>query len=248
MQPSLQDSPRRRALRWLYSPWSVPVVWGGGVLLTVTMGSLAIAASVFGRRAASRFMTAWGRAVCWTNFTGVEVRGRERLEPGRCYVVMPNHSSFFDVFALCGHFGRPHRWVIKKELRRLPVFGLACERIGCAFVDRKNNQAAVARLQEAGTVLDEGMDLMIFPEGTRSVDGQLLPLKKGGFMLALQQGLPIAPVRISGSAAVLPARGLLMMPGRICIEVLPPIETAGYGLEGRDRLMEDLRKALEEGA
>jgi 1-acyl-sn-glycerol-3-phosphate acyltransferase len=191
--------------------------------------------------------TAWAWSLCRANFTRVTVEGREKADPNQSYVIMSNHQSHFDVLAFYGHWGRQFRWVMKQELRKVPGLGPACEAIGHIYVDRSDHQKAIASLQAARRRLEPGVSILFFPEGSRSNDGSLGPFKKGGFVMAQQMGLPILPVTITGSHAVLPSHSFNLLPGTIRIQVHQPIDTMAYAESERERLMEDVRAAIASG-
>jgi 1-acyl-sn-glycerol-3-phosphate acyltransferase len=230
-------------LRWLYAPYNFGVFIPYLVTSTLGFGLATIAAAKVDPRVAFHFGTVWAWLLCRANFTRVTVRGREKADPKRSYVIMSNHQSHFDSLAFYGHWGRQFRWVMKQELRKVPGLGRACEDIGHIYIDRSDRAKAIASLERASKSLPAGTSIMIFPEGHRSDDGRLGELKKGGFMIALEMGLPILPLTIHGAGRVLPGKSLRLLPGSIEITVHDPIETASY--EGdRDRLMADVRAAI----
>jgi len=170
----------------------------------------------------------------WAQFTlacantrGV-VRGQEHVPDGPA-IYMANHSSFFDVFAILGNLDVQFRWVVKKELFKIPLLGLAMKRIGYLSIDRGNHDKAMQSMQLAAQKIQNGTSIMIFPEGTRSSDGSLAyPFKKGGFHLALQAGVPIVPIAISGSRDVLPKHGRTIRPGTITLTIEEPVYPDGH--------------------
>jgi len=191
--------------------------------------------------------TIWAWLLCRLNLTWVTVEGREHARADGSYVIMSNHQSHFDVLAFYGHWARQFRWVIKKELRKVPGLGWYCAAGGHIFIDRSSREAAIRSLQMARPLLDGGVSVMIFPEGTRSRDGRIQAFKKGGFMTALDLGLPILPVSISGSRHVLAAHGRRPLPGCIRIRVHQPIDPTRFGVERRDELMATVREAITAG-
>jgi 1-acyl-sn-glycerol-3-phosphate acyltransferase len=237
----------RRVLRWLYLPYTGCVFLPVLGVSTVAMGSAAMAIAKFSPRAAFHFGTVWAWCLCRLNLTRVRVQGRENAQPGQSYVIMSNHQSHFDVLAFYGHWGRQFRWVMKEELRKVPGIGWYCSAGGHIFLDRSSREAAIRSLRDARSLLEGGISVMIFPEGTRSRDGRLGTMKKGGFMMALDLDLPILPVSISGSRHVLPGRSMRLLPGSIRIKIHPPIDPADYGREGRAALMADVRRAIAFG-
>ncbi|WP_169928233.1 lysophospholipid acyltransferase family protein [Labilithrix luteola] len=181
----------------------------------------------------------------------VRVHGRENVpkDSSRSYLVMSNHVSHYDIPVLYYVLGGRMRMVAKKELFHLPIFGRAIRDAGMIEVDRGNRMRAIASLDQAKAQLASGMPIWIAPEGTRSPSGELLPFKKGGFVLAFEMGVPILPVTIVGTRNVLPAKGLLSTAGAtVDVTIHPLIESSTHAkLErkaARDALMREVRNAI----
>jgi 1-acyl-sn-glycerol-3-phosphate acyltransferase len=160
---------------------------------------------------------------------------------------MSNHVSHADSPALAAVISHPLHWVFKKELSRIPVFGWVLLACGQIMVDRTDPERSKVSLREALTGLSGNNSVMIYPEGTRSRDGNLQPLKKGGFWMALQAGLPIVPVRVSGTREIVAADSLRIRPGNVLVELFPPIPTAGMGMADLPALMRQVREAMLSG-
>jgi 1-acyl-sn-glycerol-3-phosphate acyltransferase len=179
----------------------------------------------------------------------LHVEGREHMLPHETYLVMSNHQSLYDIPVLFQVIGANVRMITKEELFRVPVFGKALAAGGFISIDRSNRRAAIRSLDRARALLASGTHVWIAPEGTRSKTGRLLPFKKGAFYLALEAGLPILPVTLSGTRNALPAKGLRSAPGadvRVTIHAkIDPRPYAARGKEGRDALMEDVRRIME---
>jgi 1-acyl-sn-glycerol-3-phosphate acyltransferase len=122
---------------------------------------------------------------------------------------------------------------------------LSCERAGYIYVDRGDSQKAHESLKIAGQKIRNGASIVFFPEGTRSRDGKLLPFKKGGFVIAVEAGVPILPVTITGSLPLLPRKSLKIMPGNIKMRFHEPIQVNGYSYDTREQLMDRVRKVIE---
>lgn len=185
-------------------------------------------------------------ALCFFRIRVVS-RGRENIDAGTPYIFMSNHTSHADSPALVLALSRPLHWVFKKELARIPVFGWALLACGQIMVDRTSPEKARATLEEAVSGLSGNNSVVIYPEGTRSRDGSLGPLKKGGFWMALRGGLPIVPVRVSGSREVVAAGTLRIRPGTITVDIFPPIETHGKTAADIPELMRRVREAISGG-
>lgn len=212
-------------------------------LNTLVVAPVIVVIATFDQRAAYRVCQLW----VWINLVvcGVRVHAHRlaTLDPRRAYVFMSNHVSQYDVLAVVAALEEFQlRWVAKKELTRIPVFGWALRHTGHIIIDRSNQQQAIASLRAARTQLEEGLSVMIFPEGTRGLTGQpLLPFKKGGFMLALETGFPIVPLAIRGSGRILPRGSLTPRRGDVEVVVGPPIPVDGLD---RDELMQRVRDFL----
>lgn len=182
----------------------------------------------------------------------VTVHGRENaaLRPaGGGFVVMSNHQSHYDIPMLYHALGGSMRMVAKKELFALPVFGRAIRDAGMIEVDRGDRERAIRSLNGAKAQLASGMDIWIAPEGTRSVTGELLAFKKGGFILALETEAPILPVTIQGTRDILPVHGLRSRAGGdVAITIHRPVDSAAiaaaHGDTARDVLMREVRAAI----
>jgi 1-acyl-sn-glycerol-3-phosphate acyltransferase len=187
----------------------------------------------------------------------VSVRGRENIE-ARTYVVMSNHQSHYDVPVLYYVLGGRMRMVAKKELFALPLFGRAIREAGMIEVDRGNRQRAIESLAKAKRQLEGGTHIWIAPEGTRSTlpHGELMPFKKGGFVLALDMGAPILPITIKGTRDVLPSHSIVSRRGvEVHVTIHKPIDTAPFAARSgtgnasdtkaaRDTLMNEVRLAI----
>lgn len=179
---------------------------------------------------------------------GVQVRmeGADKEKLDRPLIVVANHLSWYDVFVLAGFFPGKSRFVAKDELRKIPLFGAAWETCGHVRVNRGNRAEAVRSLNEAGDrIHTERLNVIVFPEGTRSPDGHLLPFKKGAFVLALQTGVPILPVGISGSRGVMAKGSFRIRAGEIVVRVGEPISVEGMTVADRDVLMARARREIE---
>lgn len=199
---------------------------------------------------------AWASRVVANTGMAVHVRGRaharEASERRSGYLVMSNHQSHYDVAVLYDVLGPSMRMVAKRELFELPVFGPAIEAAGFVSIDRQNTESAIASLERVKEKLARGVPVWIAPEGTRSKTGELLPFKKGGFVLALATGAPILPITIRGTRDALRAKGLRSRPGAdVAVTIHPPIDPARFaGLSkraARDGLAEEVRRSIASG-
>jgi 1-acyl-sn-glycerol-3-phosphate acyltransferase len=171
----------------------------------------------------------------------VRVRGLEHLGAGP-YIFAPNHQSNFDIAMLLGYLPGINRFAAKKEMFAEPVLGMVLRTMGMIPIDRDNPLEAIERL--ARLKLD-GTSVIIFPEGTRSRDGNLLPFKKGAFVAAIHLGVPIVPVVCKGTQAIMPKGGYLsIVPGTAELVVLEPVPTEGLTYDDRDRLRELVRQRI----
>jgi 1-acyl-sn-glycerol-3-phosphate acyltransferase len=219
-------------------------------LLTLVIGVPAILLGLLvpGRSRKGRIFRWVTKSYSWVavRLFGVtlETRGLSRVERAKPYVFMSNHASHIDSPALALSIPHPLHWVFKKELSRIPVFGWVLLSLGQIMVDRTDAAQARDALVAAASGLSGNNSVLIYPEGTRSRDGKLKPLKKGGFFLAVRAGLPIVPVRVTGSRDVVPSGSLAVRPGRVVVELFDPIPTAGLSDPDIPDLMAKVRGAL----
>jgi 1-acyl-sn-glycerol-3-phosphate acyltransferase len=174
----------------------------------------------------------------------VTVEGRENIDPKQSYVLVSNHQSQFDIFLLYGWLGIDFRWVMKKELRGVPGIGMACDRLEHIFIDRSDHAAAMATLEDAKKKIVNGTSVMFFPEGTRSRDGKLKRFKKGAFRMALELGLPILPLTVTGTRDVLPADTSDLMPGSARLIIHPPIPVEGLTADDTTKISNQVREVI----
>jgi 1-acyl-sn-glycerol-3-phosphate acyltransferase len=201
------------------------------VLLTVPLALLMVVFGLFdpNGKHVYRIGQFWAWSILRAGGVALKVEGLERLDPGRQYVFMVNHQSNVDIPVLVQSFPMFQlRWMAKKELLWVPFFGWAMWASKHITVDRSKPSDAVKSLQRAKARIAAGISVVIFPEGTRSRDGKLLPFKKGGFLLAAQSGAAIVPVTINGSATLLPAGAWRLQPGVIEVIVGEAISVEGY--------------------
>lgn len=176
--------------------------------------------------------------------TRVALRGRDKIEKGRAYIIMSNHQSLLDPWVLIGKLPLQLRWIIRSGIKKMPVFGYALERMGHVYVDRTKRKGTVASLAKAVQKLKDGSSIVVFPEGTRSKDGQLLNFHKGGAIIAFRSGAPILPVTINGSRFVLPKGTLALMPSKIEVVVGDAIDPNSFDEAEKDKLMAVVRSAI----
>jgi 1-acyl-sn-glycerol-3-phosphate acyltransferase len=224
-------------------------LFAAATVVTVMTGALApplILISFFTRSGTPGYVIARTWAWLVAKFIGVSasIHGAERAVPGASYIVTPNHQSQVDILALMVTLPTRFRWVIKKELVKIPIFGWALARTGAVSLNRSNPREALKTLQQGSDKLMGGWSLLIYPEGTRSPDGNLLPFKKGAFVLAVNTGIPILPVTVNGAAKILPKKSLVVRPGHISITIGDPIPTDGLHDADVPILMEKTRDAI----
>jgi 1-acyl-sn-glycerol-3-phosphate acyltransferase len=186
----------------------------------------------------------WSAVVLGVPGVKVEIKQRGQLDLNKPYVFMANHASMVDIWAMFLRVPVPVRFIAKKQLGRIPVFGWAMRAGRFVFIDRQNAVSARRSIQEAAQRIKSGQSVAIFPEGTRTRDGRLGSFKKGGFHLAIDSGVEIVPLAIRGSRAVMPPGTPLIRAGVVQIEMDEPISTAGLGPGDRQRLLEQVRARI----
>jgi len=174
----------------------------------------------------------------------VEATGIEKLDPNQTYIFTPNHQSLIEVPLFVTYLGRNPAYLGKKEVFKYPIFGFGIKLIGVVPVDRSNSPAAVESAKLATENLRRGKSYVVYPEGTRSKDGRVAPFKKGAFMMAIDAGVPVVPVTVSGATKIMPKAQIKIFPSTVRITVHTPLSTAGYSKANVSELMEKTREKI----
>ena len=223
------------------------VAWPLVALYTVLMGSLSLACSLFDRRGRMQHWCAstWSRMIARTARLDVRVRGAEHLRAGESYVVLSTHQSWMDIPVMLGYLPAQLRIAAKREVFYIPFLGWHMRRSGQIPINRGSTAESIESLQRAARLLGDGVSAFLFPEGTRTRDGSLQPLKKGGFRLAIESGLPIVPVTITGTRRAMPRGSMVLRAGPVEMHLDPPIPTAGLDEADLPALMQKVRNEME---
>jgi len=182
------------------------------------------------------------RISVWLTGTKVEMQGRDKIDPTGTYIFMSNHVSNLDGAILFARIPRRTSILAKKELWRIPVLGWALTLASIVPVERQNREAAIQSVKAAGEVMRHGFNMMLFPEGTRSLDGRLLPFKKGPFHLAMETGFAIVPVTTLGTFEMMPKGKFAAKGGTATLVFHPPIDPGKFG--SREELTEAVATAI----
>ncbi|TNJ36331.1 lysophospholipid acyltransferase family protein [Prosthecochloris vibrioformis] len=169
----------------------------------------------------------WGRFCARVLGIRIDVVGQENYDPAHNYLVLSNHAGMADIPLLLGALQLNLRFVAKEELGKIPLFGWALKTGGYVLIKRGQNKEALKSLFKAAEVLKNGRSVHIFPEGTRSETGSLLPFKRGAFMVAQKCDRPILPVTIIGSSFITPKKSLRIQKGTVKLIIGTPIDTRG---------------------
>ncbi|OGU16221.1 MAG: acyl-phosphate glycerol 3-phosphate acyltransferase [Geobacteraceae bacterium GWC2_53_11] len=216
--------------------------------LTLLFSVSAIFSSLFDSsgRAYSWHARLWGRLGLALNCVRVSISGAEHLPDGPV-IFMSNHQSNFDILSLLAALPCQIHWIAKKELFEIPVFGPSMRRGGYIPLDRGDGRKALQSMDEAAATIHRGKSVVLFPEGTRTPDGNLLPFKRGGFILARKADVPVIPVTINGSGKINPANQIRLYSGNIHITLHPPIAAPSdlRRSEAESWMMENVRNRIE---
>jgi len=217
-----------------------------GVAITAFMSVWAVIFSVFPNadNRIHKIAVLWSQILLWICNAKVEVIGKENFPAKKPHVLMANHQSDFDILIALAYLPGQFRWLAKKELFNIPIFGAAMKSAGYIPIDRQNHESALQSLEEAALRIRNGKSVMTFPEGTRSRDGEIKAFKQGVFHLAIKSGAPIVPITIIGSGRIMPKRSLRIQPGKIKMVIDKPIDTKNYTIENRHALIEKVRNNI----
>ena len=231
-------------LVYLWAPFA-NLLW---YFWTVVMATLSLVLWPFDRTGAMQHWCArwWCRLVAWTIFARIRVQGVDNVRPDRAYVYMANHSSLIDTPALFAYLPYPFRIMAKRGLFFVPFMGWHLATAGHFPIDRGDARKTAKSVRRVVDGVRSGTSIAVFPEGTRTPDGRLQDFKAGAFKIALRAGVPIVPVTIRGTFALLPKTTLAPRPGRVDVIIGKPIETSEYGEKDLPALMERTKAAIAE--
>ncbi|MDP7417172.1 MAG: lysophospholipid acyltransferase family protein [Desulfobacterales bacterium] len=220
------------------------IVWA--ILVTFFWGIVIILASVIihNENFIHNIAKIWAKSILFASRIRVTVTGYSNIDLGRSYIYMSNHQSNFDIPVLLAYLDTQFRWLAKAELFKIPIFGSSMKRAGYISINRSNRRSAFESLKEAARKIRNGVSVLIFPEGTRSRDGNIRAFKKGGFVLAVDSGVPVVPIVIHGTWSIMSKKGIRIKPGNVVIEILKPIETSDYTRKTKDDLMGQVSQAI----
>jgi 1-acyl-sn-glycerol-3-phosphate acyltransferase len=215
---------------------------------TIVLGTISVLSTLVDRT--GDFGHGCARAWSWLilKTTGVKVRveGLERLDPTRSYVFAANHQSIYDIPIVFASLPFQLRIIAKESLGKIPFMGWHLQRTGHVLVDRSKPGAGTVK--KMAKLVAEGHSLIVFPEGTRSTDGVVARFKGGSFVIALDAGLPIVPISITGSRHVMLKGELMVKPGTVTLRVHDPVETAGVSRDAARDLAASVRDVVAAAA
>lgn len=231
---------------WLYQPYKWLILIPFFFIETLIFTFYIFLVSPFSHRLAFYGGVWWAKAMQWATPMPVRVVGRENISEGQSYVIVSNHQSGADIVAIYGSIGMQFRWILKKELRKAPMLGYACEKMQHIFIDRSSARAAYRSIEKAKEILTGGTSVVIFPEGTRSKTGEMGTFKHGAFKMAFELGLPILPITLNGTHNVMSGGLDTLTWGKAEMIIHKPIDTMRYR-DNRDQLIEITRATIAEG-
>jgi 1-acyl-sn-glycerol-3-phosphate acyltransferase len=213
---------------------------------TLALGLLVIVLSFFVRSGNPMHKIArlWGRSILIVSRIKVSVKGLSNIDPSKSYIYMSNHQSNFDIPVLLGYLKVQFRWLAKMELFKIPIFGHAMRKAGYISIDRNNRESAFESLKTAARKIKSGVSVLIFPEGTRSRDGKIRSFKKGGFVMAVDSGVPIVPIVLTGTSSIMTKGRFRINPGKVSMTIHQPIQTSVYTRETKEALMERVQRVI----
>ena len=188
----------------------------------------------------------WSRSVIRLLLLPIKVTGRENVDPKQSYVFVANHQSFLDVFAVYGWLPNNFKWLMKKEIRRVPFVGTACAVAGHIFVDRSNPRAALQSMEKVKKELVDGISTVIFPEGTRTKTGEIGRFKQGAFKIAMDMELPVVPITLNGFYKAMPSGQPFANPfSHLSLHIGKPIDISHF--TDINDAMVHVREKVEQG-
>lgn len=231
-------------MKVLRMAWCIPHL----IIATLAMGGLTILTAAFdhSKRYIGWWPRIWAKWILWATGLSISVDGREYLQPGQQYIFMSNHASALDIPIALSILPGTVVFLAKQELFRIFFFGWSLRAMGSIPVNRSNAREAQRSVNRALKVLQtKVISLILYPEGTRTRDGKLLPFKKGVFFLALNSHLPLVPMAVSGSFEAMPPGSKTISQKSIQVTIGKPIETFGLTDQDRNSLLQDAFTSIQ---
>ena len=227
---------------------AICVAWLGfwASIATIILGIPIMVAGLLSRTGNLAFSISklWAYAMLAVSFVRSEIKNKDKILKGTSYIIISNHQSLCDIIVLVTTLGIQYRWIIKKEILKIPIFGYALYASRNIFIDRSNTASAIESINKGFDRLPKEVSIMVFAEGTRSHDGQIHKFKKGGFITAVMRKIPILPVTVNGSRRVMPKKSFTLKPGKIQVVIGDPIDTSGYTTDTVQELIDKTRQVV----
>ena len=216
------------------------------IITTFMVSSVTIIFGIFGPYSKIIYYSAkaWTNSILFSAGAKLKIEGLEKIDKSKSYIFIGNHQSHFDVLSVFSAIPLTVRFMAKKELFKIPIFGWALYTSGTIRIDRSNRSRAIESMNNALDRIRNGVSVVVFPEGTRSEDGKIRSFKKGGFVLAIKGGIPIIPISVSGSRFILQKHSSRIYPGEIKIVIGDPINSKDYSYQEREKLSEHVRNII----
>ena len=232
----------QRAYRFLYQFFLILVFFP----LTLCCGVVSYIAGFFDRHGnhAHRCLIYWARACLALAGLEVRIRGLERIDPESAYVFMPNHASFLDILLVFAYIPHNFRIIVKQEIFSIPFLGLATRSSGQIPLDRKSPSRGLKSLRRAADLLRQGVSIVVFPEGTRTLDGRIQDFKATLFTLPIRAQVPVVPVLIEGTFQALRRGSVLLEPSTVTMTFYDPVSSEPFNDRDRKNYAEKVRQVL----
>lgn len=227
----------------------IRTAWVAVVALFATLifAPSVMVASLFGSHSPwiDRFVRSWARWIVAAAGIELSVEQGGQIDWSRRFILVANHHSYMDIPTLLCAIPQPVRFMAKKTLFQVPLFGWGLRAAGFIPIDRKDRSKASQSFGMAGDRIRKGNTIVVFPEGGRSHQWEMKEFKKGAFLLALKSKLPLLPASINGTYEVMPATRLRIRPGRVVVRIGAPIEPAEMSIRDMDGLMSRTRETID---
>ena len=235
----------KQTFRILYIIYEILIAGPIFVASTLLTALITMIGCTFGRQSWWGYWPAhiWSRFTCTIFLMRVKVTGHENIDETQSYVFVANHQGAYDIWAIYGYLNHNFRWLMKKPLEKIFAVGPACRKAGMVFVDDASIGGIKETITQAEHALKDGMSVVIFPEGSRSWDGSMIPFKRGAFMLAGEFKLPVVPITIDGSFRAMPRTTYFMHPTTIRLTIHKPIFPGERGFNTK-KLMAECRETI----